>query len=567
MAKVALLIGVSEYEPGLASLPTAKSDVEALSRVLQDSDIGAFDQVRTLVNPTRQEMAEALEELFVGRAKDDLVLLYFSGHGIKDESGRLYLTTRTTRTNPTRELVRSTAIEASFIHQVMNSSRSRRQVVILDCSFSGAFGRDVTVLPAKDDGSIDVRAQLGGSGRAILTSSTSTQYSFEQVESNLSIYTRYLVEGIATGAADLDGDGFISVDELHDYVGNKVRQVSPAMSPMFYSAAEGFRILLARAPVADPRLMYRKEVENLLRDGDLSPIGRTVLQALQAHLSLSPQEASAIEAEILRPYQEYRRKLQEYEQAWTEAVNLENPLSETSVSELRVLQQILNLRDEDIAGIEARITSIKKLADLPKLPPFLNYEAELSKHNPSLLARFAKAICNLILRLLRAIQPDSTSFDSSYDDLSSDLGLDYTLLKNLLSAQRWRDADYETYKMILRGIGRKEGDSIKEEEIRQFPCRDLRTLDGLWVKYSNGKFGFSVQRKIYLACDGKINGNHYETSYRRFGERVGWRNKGRWIPYYDLIFDLSAPTGHLPRPGGWVKGLSSLFSRLDTCGL
>ncbi|MCG6136816.1 MAG: caspase family protein [Nostoc sp. LLA-1] len=93
MAKVALLIGVSEYELGLTSLPAAERDVQSMQRVLQHPEIGNFDEVKTLINPQTQEMAKAIETLFDGRQRDDLILLFFSGHGIKDESGKLYFST------------------------------------------------------------------------------------------------------------------------------------------------------------------------------------------------------------------------------------------------------------------------------------------------------------------------------------------------------------------------------------------------------------------------------------------------------------------------------------------
>ena len=84
MAKVALLIGVSEYEPGLNSLPAAVMDVDAMQRVLQHPDMGEFapSNITVLKNPQRQKIEEAIEALFFNRQKDDLVLLYFSGHGI-----------------------------------------------------------------------------------------------------------------------------------------------------------------------------------------------------------------------------------------------------------------------------------------------------------------------------------------------------------------------------------------------------------------------------------------------------------------------------------------------------
>ena len=77
MVKVALLIGVSEYEPGLNPLPGAVKDVDAMQQVLVDPNIGGFPpaNVSLLKNPDRQTMAEAIEQLFAGRRKDDLVLL------------------------------------------------------------------------------------------------------------------------------------------------------------------------------------------------------------------------------------------------------------------------------------------------------------------------------------------------------------------------------------------------------------------------------------------------------------------------------------------------------------
>ena len=112
MAKVALLIGVSEYEPGLNPLPAAVKDIEALRRVLQDPEMGGFDQVKTLANPDRQAMESEIELLVDGRAKDDLVLLFFSGHGIKDDASTLYFASRNTRKNAKGDLIRSTAVAA-----------------------------------------------------------------------------------------------------------------------------------------------------------------------------------------------------------------------------------------------------------------------------------------------------------------------------------------------------------------------------------------------------------------------------------------------------------------------
>ncbi|NDJ20618.1 hypothetical protein GS682_02965 [Nostoc sp. B(2019)] len=357
MAKMALVIGVSDYEPDLTPLPGSARDIEAMQRVLQHPDVGGFDDVKMLSNPTPQEMQEAIETLFSGRKKDDLVLLFFSGHGVKDDNGKLHLATRMTRKTPQGELIRATAVPASFVQDIMSNSRSKRQVVILDCCFSGAFAEGWL---AKDDGSVDVKSQLGGEGRAVLTSSTSTQYSFEQEGSDLSTYTRYLVEGIATGAADLDSDGVVSIDELHEYAKGKVQEAAPAMKPEIYAVKEGYKIRLSQAPIEDPKLRYRKEVEHFAIRGMISVVGRNTLDALRDGLGLLPEVAAAIEDEVLKPYQEYQKRLQRYEQVLIEAIGREHSLSSHTQNELKHLQRILQLRDEDIALIEAQITSQKK---------------------------------------------------------------------------------------------------------------------------------------------------------------------------------------------------------------
>jgi hypothetical protein len=560
MAKVALLIGVSEYEPGLNSLPGAVMDVDAMQQVLQHPDVGEFapGDITVLKNPQRQTMEEAIEAVFFNRQKDDLVLLYFSGHGIKDDSGRLYLATRQTRKNSKGELVRTTAVAASLIHDVMENSRSRRQVIILDCCFSGAFAEGMR---AKDDGSLDIKNQLAETqkpqsveGRAVLTSSTATQYSFEQEGSDLSVYTRYLVEGIEKGAADTDNDGVISVDELHEYARKKVQEAAPAMKPEIYAIKERYKIQLAKAPIGDPILEYRKEVERCIRDGQLSRVGRRILNRRQSELSLSAPEATEIENEVLEPYRKRQQNLQEYEEALAEALEDEGTLSHHTREDLKRLQQLLQLRDEDIAPIEARL----------QIPPTPLFKGGTSTTPFLRGSPQAGGSAETI--------PEAPTTDE--DELSSEKGVDYTKLRDLLAAQKWKEADYETYLVMLQAVGRKENDWIKREELLTFPCTDLRTVDQLWVKYSNGRFGFSVQKEIYLSVGGKPDGKYYEEAWEKLGDRVGWRVQGNWISDDDNVsFHTSAPyKGYLPFTslggGFWFGGKDGcwfLFSRIDTC--
>ncbi|MBD0388438.1 MAG: substrate-binding domain-containing protein [Nostoc sp. C3-bin3] len=198
-----------------------------------------------------------------------------------------------------------------------------------------------------------MRNQLGGEGRAVLTSSTSTQYSFAQPGADISTYTRYIVEGLETGAADRDQDSFISVDELHEYAKRKVQEAAPAMKPEIYAIKEGYKIKLAKAPIDEPKLQYGREVEYWVRDGEISDIGRTALDKRQKNLGLTPDEAAAKEAEVLKPYQDYKENLQEYQKVFFQTTKGKFPIKENTRADLKRFQQNLGLRDEDTALIEA----------------------------------------------------------------------------------------------------------------------------------------------------------------------------------------------------------------------
>jgi hypothetical protein len=121
----------------------------------------------------------------------------------------------------------------------------------------------------------------------------------------------------------------------------------------------------------------------------------------------------------------------------------------------------------------------------------------------------------------------------------------YAKLEEYLKNGQWKEADNETYRLMITTVGKEEGQWFDPEELRNFPCEELLAIDGLWVKYSSGKFGFSVQKKIYLECGGIPDEKKcYEEAFEKFGDRVGWRNKGQWK--FAVTFSTSSPEGHLP---------------------
>lgn len=553
MAKVALLIGVSEYREGLKALPAAPKDVAAMQEVLQNSEMGGFDEVKTLVNPNHSEMAETIKLWFNARQSNDLVVLFFSGHGIKDESRELYFAASDTR-KVGEMLIELTAVPASFVRSCLKRCKSKRQIVILDCCFSGAFGD----LSAKDGGNVDLESQLGTEGGVVLTSSSSLQYSFEQEGSDLSIYTRYLVEGIRTGAADQDGDGAVSVDELHQFASKKVQTTAPAMTPKIIVLKElGYKIKLTKAPIGDPKLKYRKEVECRVYQGKFSIPAGKLLRRLRDELGLTSDEADAIEAEVLQPYREHQRKLKEYEDTLAEALQDENPLSDRTRNDLKDYQKYLGLSDKDAARIEQKIIS----------------QTQAEEQDTQEQKQLVKGVAGKLKQHSQSPQSEQNALaksETATDDLSSDKGVDYTKLPDFLAQGKWKEADEETLAVMLKVAGREQEGWLRVKDIEKFPCTDLRTIDTLWVKYSNGRFGFSVQKRIWESVGGTPDADY--GTYKRFGDRVKWRVNNEWLNYNNLTFTPEeAPNGHLPAGmGAFMRGDISkrdFFSRVETCKL
>lgn len=82
-------------------------------------------------------------------------------------------------------------------------------------------------------------------------------------------------------------------------------------------------------------------------------------------------------------------------------------------------------------------------------------------------------------------------------ELLSDVGANYTHLRNLLADGKWKEADEETRRVMLNVAGRENEGWLNEDSINKLPCTDLRTVDQLWVEYSASRFGLSVQKSIY----------------------------------------------------------------------
>lgn len=271
--RVALLIAVGQsLDPLLRQLRAPAHDVGSLEGVLRDVEVGGFTDVRTIIDRPRHEIEEAIEDAFADRKPDDVVLAYFTCHGVKDLHGRLFFAASNTRS----DRLASTAVSSVFVNEQMEHSRAGAKVALLDCCYSGAFAKGLAPKGALDG---DLAAQICGRGTYVITATNSLEYAYEgtAVTRNYSVsssFTEFLVEGLRSGRADWDRDGRISPEDLYWYLDKEMRSAGKPQTPTSFSSGVQGAVYLARSrhqpvdrqPTAALDASARADVERHLRD-------------------------------------------------------------------------------------------------------------------------------------------------------------------------------------------------------------------------------------------------------------------------------------------------------------
>lgn len=221
----ALLICNNDYvDAPLRALPSSLVDIKEFANILEDPEIGAFNVI-SLVNQEIQAVRIAIARFCMDRRRDDVTLIYYSGHGIKDESGRLFLALKDTQLG----LLSATGLSSQFLLEELSGCRAKSKVVILDCSYAGAIL-----------GGVMVPRDI-----VVLTSSSAIEHSFEESSRDKdqsrhkSHFTSGLIEGLKSGGADLDGDGAVTFNELFLYARRTVEIATVArQTPRIYDLTE-----------------------------------------------------------------------------------------------------------------------------------------------------------------------------------------------------------------------------------------------------------------------------------------------------------------------------------------
>ncbi|MEV4709282.1 caspase, EACC1-associated type [Actinoplanes sp. NPDC049316] len=251
------MIATEEYsDPAFSRLPGTARDAEELARVLGDPLVGDFD-VSVLENRDVRTAGRRIGEFFRDAEPGDILLLSIAGHGVRNDEGHLYFAV----TDTVPDALWVTALAAKDITHEMETSPARRIVVLLDCCYAGAFDERKNLdhagprpAPAPPVGSAApdelVTDDAHVRGQVVIAAATSIEQAVEGRTGGL--FTRCVVEGLRTGAADLNRDGEVDAHELHLYVHARMSELGAGVEQHpTYSVhrLQGMLRLAHRAPL------------------------------------------------------------------------------------------------------------------------------------------------------------------------------------------------------------------------------------------------------------------------------------------------------------------------------
>lgn len=260
MANRALILANGQFDdPAIPDLASPVPDGDALADLLQREDVGGY-QVTVVRDQPTSVVRLATQRFFADSGPDDLLILYLSGHGMKDRRGNLHFVTKDTA----RDALAATAVEARYFHERMRDCQAARQVVFVDTCYSGAFAEgggfksvDIAVDRADFTGNAADEADED-EGIAIYTASAGNQVAQEKAANiggaHQSVFTRHLIAGIATGAADRKQTGWITLEDLFSHIRRELKREGAGQTPQRLLARLPGTVRVAKNPAAQVSL-------------------------------------------------------------------------------------------------------------------------------------------------------------------------------------------------------------------------------------------------------------------------------------------------------------------------
>ncbi len=377
-----------------------------------------------------------------------------------------------------------------------------------------------------------------------------------------------------------------------------------------HRADDLYGILAAAEALLPPDSIYLAKAEAYSRTrGEISPAEDAVLEVLRQRLNLDEVTAGQLKAKALGPYKTLKAKRQRFQEVLMIELARQSPLADDTWAVLQELADNLGLPQPEAWGIyqdqlqqiqaEAEALRQKQIAEAEaaqrraeaerrraaeeqqqgsrqeQLDQYQQMVRQALQNNLHPLTfdqgRLEQARQIWHISAEEASQMEETIRSEIYGSIDSAIGIDYSRLRQLLWEKAWQKADEETENVMLKAL-RQNMEPLDRDAILQLPCVDLSTIDQLWSRYSQGKFGFKAQQQAY-----------YEVDRRPldFLQLLAWRGRAASLnrglkAYTQLQFNLGAPAGHLPTWRWCCPSLESgyevsdsvveaMFLHLDKC--
>ena len=330
--------------------------------------------------------------------------------------------------------------------------------------------------------------------------------------------------------------------ELQQYLNSSSSLQTPNVTSQFQQIDEKLNILIInQGAIADGLEKTRQDLLNRYDSSEQVMVGEIAQQLDRFQLALTQKLLYAMEANLVSEQQM---------QEMLAVVEKRTPCLPASQAE-KVAKVI---KDPEIDSTH------KLKVSLPIVPLLVEYEGTIELGSGLNLKTVWEQLIAKLRRKPKRITP---------------LG-NYTKLREFLEKGQWREADLETSRVMLEVAGRQEQGWLRTQDIEKFPVADLRIIDNLWFNLSQNRFGFRVQREIWLSISPQLGEGFDGNLFPKFGENLGWRKNNQWLKYDRFCFTLEAPEGHLPSfPLAHVKHKDSLsfkksnfqdlLSRIATC--
>ncbi len=343
--------------------------------------------------------------------------------------------------------------------------------------------------------------------------------------------------------------------------------------------------------LTNTREQLQTELESLKALKDELKSTQNELATTQAKLDDTQRELSNTKQELQQktePFEKFSQKIEAgVNYCYSNTQDVKKKM-DTELETLRKMQASYQTLKDELATTQAKLDDTQRelsntKQELQKETQVLKTkldrtQTELSKTKQELKQETEpfKKLSDKIEAQVNYCYSETQDIKNHINSLTSDisarcLSLNYRKLKYFLENKMWKEADEETFKKLLELAGREKEGKLVETDLNLLFSEDLRTIDRLWIKYSDGHFGFSIQTKIYHRL--KNTQQKDDQIWNAFGEKVGWCANNIWLWYKSVNFSTSAPSGHLPARiwdnwnQGGVGSFKPLLSRLIDCGI